>query len=135
MPSARDSRVPGASRCFLGSASTQAGIKPYSRFDTAVAATATEWRACSFNGRNGTWVFESRFPEAVQDWVGQGELRYPGRDARALTEYRKRQDSTRRAIADSLAKDRATRRIRGSVTTKKTGRPIPFAQIFVRSAP
>jgi hypothetical protein len=71
----------------------------------------------------------------VQDWVGQGELRYPGPDARALTEYRKRQDSTRRAIADSLAKDRATRRIRGSVTTKKTGRPIPFAQIFVRSAP
>jgi len=69
-----------------------------------------------------------------KDSVVFGPLRYLGPDAHYLVNARRWNDSVKAVIKDSLARDQLPRRIHGTVTNHKTGTPIAFVQIFVRSA-
>ena len=86
-----------------------------------------------FEKRGGTWFIESRFPEESGDWMGQGNLRYVGPDARSRAAYFRELDAAAMAAADSIRKDNSPRRIRGTVINRAFGTPIAGAQIFVRS--
>ncbi len=62
-----------------------------------------------------------------------GEFRYLGADAWMLARRRKIQDSTSRAISDSILLDRVPRRIRGTIVNGTSGTPFAYAQIFVHT--
>lgn len=79
------------------------------------------------------WTVAERIPIESNDGLGIGRTRYLGKDARILAFVRRRQDSTAKAEADSIARDKAPRRVHGTVTNRQTGRPFPRAQIFVRA--
>lgn len=83
---------------------------------------------------SGGWKVAERIRDGTQESLGIGALRYLGPGAHMLADQRRMQDSTRRAIADSIERDLAPRRIRGTVVNRQTGRPLSFTQIFVRSA-
>jgi hypothetical protein len=68
------------------------------------------------------------------DSVVLGSLRYVGPNAHRLADFRRERDSVARAKSDSIALDAAPRRIRGTVTNRKSQQPIAFAQLFVVSA-
>jgi len=87
----------------------------------------------AFRKSAGKWIFQERIPFRSSDGIGPGETRYLGADAQYLPRLRRSQDSTRKAVADSIALDKAPRRIRGTVTNRQTGRPLARAQIFVRA--
>ncbi len=84
-----------------------------------------------FRKRGRKWAFQERIPFVSLDGPGPGETRYLGANPQFLPRMRRVQDSTRKAIADSIARRKLPRRIRGTVTNRQTGRPIPFAQVLL----
>jgi hypothetical protein len=81
--------------------------------------------------KKGRWTIAERIGDEGRESLGTGSMRYLGDGAHFLADQRRRQDSTRRAVADSIRLDRAPRRIRGTVTNRQTHRPIPFAQVLL----
>jgi len=79
------------------------------------------------------WKVTERISDGSSESLGSGAMRYLGRGAHFLADIRRVKDSTRRAVADSIRRDRAPRRVRGTVINRQTGRAIRGAQIFVRS--
>jgi hypothetical protein len=77
------------------------------------------------------WTIAERIGDEGRESLGTGSMRYLGDGAHYLADRRRQQDSTRRAIADSIRLERAPRRIHGTVTNRKTDRPIPFAQVLM----
>jgi hypothetical protein len=84
-----------------------------------------------FRKREGKWVLQERIPITSNDGIGPGETRYLGVNPQRLPRLRRTQDSTKRAVADSMGMDKAPRRISGTITNRQTGRPIPFAQVLL----
>ena len=84
-----------------------------------------------FRKKAQKWVLQERIPYRSQDGPGVGETRYLGVNPQFLPRQRRVQDSTRKAVADSILRDKAPRRIRGTITNRQTGRPIPYAQVLV----
>jgi carboxypeptidase family protein len=70
-----------------------------------------------------------------RDTVSVGSLRYLGPDAQYLNRVRRWNDSIRTIINDSLARDLLPRRISGTIRSRKTGKPIPFAQAIAHVLP
>lgn len=62
-----------------------------------------------------------------------GSLRYLGPDARWLADARRRIDSVRTVIRDSVARDKLPRTIRGTVINQTTGLPVREVNVFVIS--
>ena len=83
--------------------------------------------------RGGTWFVESRFPEESEDWLGQGDLRYVGPDAKSRAAYFRVIDAAAMAAADSMRLDNSPRRITGTVVNHSTDIPIPYAEVFLDS--
>ena len=79
------------------------------------------------------WRIVERINNGSREGMGIGSLRYLGPGAHFISDLKRQKDSARLAIADSVKRDRAPRRIRGRVINKQTGLSIPFAQIFVHS--
>jgi hypothetical protein len=86
-----------------------------------------------FEKRGGTWFIESRFPEESQDWIGQGDLRYVGPDAKSRADYFRARDAAAVAAADSIRRDSLPRRIVGTVTNGRAGSPVSHSEIFLAS--
>ena len=82
----------------------------------------------------GRWRIAERIAGLSWEGPGVGSLRYLGPGVHRLPIWRKQQDSTRRAIADSIRRDRAPRRLRGTIRSEQTGLPIPYAQLFIHTA-
>jgi hypothetical protein len=80
------------------------------------------------------WRIVERINAQSNEGLGSGAMRYLGPGAHFVAMIRREQDSVRRAIADSIARDRAPRRIRGTIINRQTGLPIAHAQIFVRTS-
>jgi hypothetical protein len=70
-----------------------------------------------------------------RDSVVFGSLRYLGPDAQYLKRVRLWNDSIRMVIRDSIARDLLPRRIRGTIRSRITGMPIPFAQVTAHVRP
>ena len=83
--------------------------------------------------RTNHWRIAERIPDEGWESYGSGSMRYLGPGAHMLADQRRRQDSTRRAVEDSIRRDRAPRRIRGTVVNRTTGFPLSHVQIFVHS--
>lgn len=81
----------------------------------------------------GAWVLQERIPLQSSDGIGPGETRYLGVNSQFLPRLRKTQDSTRKAVADSIARDKMPRRIRGTATNRVTGKPFLGAQVILIS--
>ena len=79
------------------------------------------------------WKIVERMNVGSNEGIGSGALRYLGPGAHFIADMKRREDSTRRAIADSIRRDRAPRRLRGKITSVQTGLPIPYAQLFVHT--
>ena len=77
------------------------------------------------------WRIVERINHQSQDGLGSGATRFLGPDGRFLAMVRRTEDSTRRAIADSIRRDKLPRTIRGTVYNGLTGRPFAHAQVFV----
>lgn len=70
-----------------------------------------------------------------RDTVILGSLRYLGPDAAYLNRVRWLNDSIKMVIRDSIARDKLPRRISGTIRSRKTRAPIPFAQIIAHVLP
>ncbi len=70
-----------------------------------------------------------------RDSLVLGPFRYLGPDARYLALYHVRTDSIRAWIRDSVARDQLPRRIRGTIRSRLTQQPLPFAEIIAHAAP
>lgn len=81
---------------------------------------------------DGRWRVIERIPFRQQDGLGPGEIRYLGQGAEFLPRLRRTQDSTRRAIADSIARDALPRTLNGTALNHAAGLPISNAQVFLR---
>ena len=79
------------------------------------------------------WHIADRISLYSNEGMGTGSLRYLGPGAHFVSDMKWKQDSARWAYADSIRRDRAPRRIRGTVYNRFTGAPLPRAQIFARS--
>jgi hypothetical protein len=80
------------------------------------------------------WRIADRISLYSQESIGPGSLRYLGPGAHFIADMKWQRDSTRWAVADSIRRDRAPRRIRGTVYNRLMKTPLPSAQIFARSA-
>jgi hypothetical protein len=78
------------------------------------------------------WNVAERIPFQNQDGLGPGELRYLGKNPQYLLRVRRTQDSTRRAIADSIARDKLPRRIHGAALNRAGNVPVANAQVFLQ---
>lgn len=102
--------------------------------------------------RNGRWEVVERIPlkEYTHEWIKVITLhgrdsadeyrvlaspRYLGPNPRMRTGFFAREDSIRKAIADSLALERKPTRIRGTVVNLMTGLPLARAVVISHSAP
>jgi hypothetical protein len=83
--------------------------------------------------RKNLWRIAERISDGFREGFASGSMRYLGPGAHMLADRRRMEDSTRRAVADSIRRDRAPRRIRGTVVNRTTGFPLSHVQIFVRS--
>jgi hypothetical protein len=79
------------------------------------------------------WRIVERMSVGSHEGLGIASLRYLGPGAHFVADIRRREDSTRRAYADSVQAANAPRRIRGTVYNRLTGTPLPFAQLFAHS--
>jgi hypothetical protein len=79
----------------------------------------------------GKWKFVERMDVGSSDMLGSGSMRYLGPNARTLANVRRTQDSTRRAVADSIRRDRAPRRIHGTAYNAITGKPLPGVPVLL----
>ena len=70
-----------------------------------------------------------------RDSVVFGSLRYLGPDASYLNRVRWLNDSIKMVIRDSIAHDKLPRRISGTVRSRKTLAPIPYAQVIAHVFP
>ena len=80
------------------------------------------------------WKIAERIADDGRESLGSGKMRYLGPGARFLADLRRQEDSTRRAVADSIRRDRAPRRLRGTISSAQTGLPIQYAQLFVHTS-
>jgi hypothetical protein len=84
--------------------------------------------------RRSGWRIADRIDAGSKEGLAVGSLRYLGPGAHFIADRRRQADSTRWAEADSVRRDRAPRRIRGTVYNRATGTPLAGAQIFARSS-
>jgi hypothetical protein len=81
------------------------------------------------------WAVRERIPVEKSDGLGPGAVRYLGPDPVFLSRLRKTRDSTRKAIADSIAQDALPRRIHGIALNHAGNNPIANAQVFLQHHP
>jgi hypothetical protein len=77
------------------------------------------------------WRVAERISDGSFESGGFKSLRYLGPDAHMVADQRRMRMSMQIAMKDSIARTKLPRRIRGTITNRQTGRPIPFAQVLM----